>query len=357
MAQSCEIKRYMPTYISKIFSILFIVFVCDISISYCNDYADEIKSPRLNIISNFIDNVKQINISLLLHKNTSMVPSHKDIDISYDFSFIKGTKGEALVEFIINSYKYNGLAWFYPDRSFRNLCIYINGEKILYNTSTKALFNNNDITQELIDYEINPNIVGDNNQIILNEIIYKKYENLIKKGYFCIIESPLLNGKKDDDLLSPRWLTANRYWTNIGYEGGKNTNITYKYITLPGYDSFTMESNSVRNDIVQNLLKILNITKKNIYNLLSIPDDTQVFINWYTIPIANFAQYKYIENMLLYISSLDNKTNNMQYNDLIFARIDNEHIYSAKNNLNITIKNHIITNDILIVAFTVSKRH
>jgi hypothetical protein len=316
-----------------------------LNIAFANDGAFEVKNPRLKLIEPSCFEVSCIDITILLQNTLTMTPRKKNLEVSYDFVCISKNKMTTILEFIIPAYRYNGPAWWYPDRSFQEIELQLNEKKMSFNRITRALFGDKDITQELTAFGISPNVIDGEMQASDGNI--QRYSDLIAKKYMSLLEIA-----PNEAILIHHWVTTNRYWISFDSMPGEKVRLSYRHRLLPGASTIRLQENPYTDDISNdNLLERLKVTPKNIMAML---DGRGKYgyanMHWYTIPIANFIQDKKSKIVKININSDDYEETDGNKR-IIFVKFDNNNIYSAYKNMSIELKNYIIENDIFIVVF------
>lgn len=311
--------------------------------------SDGVHNPRPMLVEPIYFSVPKMAVAICAPYEASMTPKQKNLEVYYELMRGKGEVATSTLEYTMPVYSNNGLFWWYPDRSFRELEIHLNGKHIEYNKSTQALFGNYDITEELGAYGLDPNLIGENSGLTGTSENIRRYSELINKKYFSILDD---YGDSVPALI-PRWNAANRYWVTFTSAAGDKIDLTYKHILFPGIYDFNLSpaNTNLPTAPAQFALKRIKLTTLDLSNLFGSVNDNRhhVFISWYIIPVANFAQYVKVGSVTVKVSSGSDLPVNSDKR-IIFVRLGDSHIYSGSNEIEIHEENYIFENDIWVIV-------
>jgi hypothetical protein len=335
-----------------------IIIIANIqNIALANDGSAEVQNPRPTLIEPIDFSLSSVNIIIALPNDFIMTPKDKNFSVSYDLVRSKGGLVQSTIEFIIPSYSNNGAAWWYPDRSFQDLEIWVNGQKANRGHLSHALFGSRDITPELSAYGLSPNMVaGDSPDTVAGGLPgttenMQRYAKLIDNKYLWLAN---FFGDTTRLELIPKWRAANRYWISFESKAGDKINFTYRHCLLPA--AYQIHLN-VNNDAelacwdLASTLKSLKLTVQDIRKLLGGSEKSSFAnISWSNIPISNLALGRQVGSLTVEVKSEYFQPPNMAKR-LIFVAIDSDHIYSATGKIKVELKDYRIEQDILIAVF------
>ena len=166
----------------------------------------------------------------IISKNDSLKILEQSITIkrtqvtsSYLIENDSGNVTEASVIIEIPPVAWRGAGNWYPDRSYSELRLYINGAKVDYTRQSKAFLKDKDITGLLLEYGLKPNDLGN------DEMWAEGMTPEIAKRYVALQNAGALN-----DGPFPQWEARNTYLYKFTMQAKEEVNIRYEYIRLPG---------------------------------------------------------------------------------------------------------------------------
>lgn len=147
------------------------------------------------------------------------------VSLSYLIENTSGRDAESSVVIDIPPVLWRGAGNWYPDRSYPELQLYVNGNNVTYARKSGAFLKNKDITALLSKYGLKPNDLGDDERWTDNMTpeIAGQYLDLQKSGVFSEGDYPL-----------PQWEARNTYTYKFIAKAKEKINIKYEYTRLPG---------------------------------------------------------------------------------------------------------------------------
>lgn len=315
---------------------------------WANDASEEVANPRPQLIGPVNFTVSKLAINISLPSGRPERPKDKNLEVSYILTRGNGGLVSSTVEFMIQSYGNYGVDWWYPDRSFQELEIWINGGKAERGQNSHAMFGSRDITSALTAYGLSPNFIGNEHGLIGNVENVQRYAELIDKEYLWLADF----GNKEPRLM-PKWYASNRYWVSFESKAGDTINFTYKHSLLPASYPISLRAKSneeLHSRDVISTLKSLRLTPEGIGRLLGGSGESDYAnISWSIIPISNLVQGRQIGSLTVKVTSAPSHSAEAAQK-LVFVMLDSEHIYSAFGSIKVELKDYRITNGILIVV-------
>lgn len=189
----------------------------------------------------------------------------------------------------------NGDVW-YPDESFQDLLVEVNGSKLDYQRQVQAVFLGREVTEELLAAGADPQwvqwAVDENEKINLTRDNIRAYQDLHAQGLCGYPTEPDLEDP-EGYICFPNWETLNTYWWEQTFPAGAATVITYSYRPQPGVDiaqvgkkydvtPFMPESGYLT---VNDLIEAAGLS----FDLVSgfLPPGTESYsVRWFTLPLS-----------------------------------------------------------------------
>jgi hypothetical protein len=256
--------------------VFFIIFQCDVLLA--DDGASYVGDPVFNILCGDVK-MKLLSAHISLDED--------NINIKYSF-LNKCNDDKILITIDIPPYRWEGGGNNYPDRSYSDFELLVNGNNVIYKKLQEAYYNGDNITNELAKYSIYPNDIANidkwTDNMTDNEMEY--YQPLRRKG---IMSSTGF----------PNWEVKNAYIYSFTPNDNKIMSIEYKYTALPGYDYFSNELKDIF------LLQKMNLNWSMMTKIYGSACDSYI-IKWLTIPLYCTDNMK-IDYIIIDIS--ENKIN------------------------------------------------
>lgn len=166
----------------------------------------------------------------IISKNDSLRISEQSITIkgtqvtsSYLIKNDSDSAMEARVTIEIPPVAWRGAGNWYPDRSYSELRLYINGIKVDYTRQSRAFFQGKDITGLLSKYGLKPNDLGK------DEMWTDNMTPEIAGRYVALQNAGALNNGP-----FPQWEAHNMYLYKFTMQAKEEASIRYEYTRLPG---------------------------------------------------------------------------------------------------------------------------
>lgn len=184
----------------------------------------------------------------------------------------------------------------YPDSSFQDLVVEVNGSKLDYQRQVEAVFLGREMTGELLAAGADPQwvqwAVDENEKINLTEENIRAYQDLHAQGICGFPTEPDLEDP-EGYICFPNWETLNTYWWEQTFPAGAATVITYFYRPRPGWDitrvgekydvtPFMPESGYLT---VNDLIEAAGLTFELVAGFLP-PDTGSYAVEWFTLPLG-----------------------------------------------------------------------
>lgn len=170
------------------------------------------------------ENIKISEVNLTIRDNR--------ISLGYLIENNSDRDAKITVTIDIPPVSWRGAGNWYPDRSYSELQLYINGSNVDYTRESRAILKNEDVTALLSKYRLKPNDLGDDERWTdrMTPKIAGQYLDLQKVGIFSHGDYPL-----------PQWEACNTYIYKFISKAKEKINIKYEYTRLPGEFYFNKE--------------------------------------------------------------------------------------------------------------------
>lgn len=166
-------------------------------------------------------------------KIVSAAISMDDFFVTVQYEFKNNGPEKIVLDLFLDipPFSNRGAGNWYPDRSFSELAMSVNGETVRYQRKSIALCDGKDVTDILKEYELTPNDVGDIDRWTehMTDAVRDSFSGLIAQGIM-------------NEFAMPKWSAANTCTYALTLPPGKTTRLSYTYKALPGTDHYSADS-------------------------------------------------------------------------------------------------------------------
>lgn len=207
---------------------------------------------------------------------------------------------DAHIHFDILPYAWFGDAVFFLDRSFSDLRVAVNGKVANIAYEYVATIKNKDITNELLENNINPTLLNNvSNWIEDSEVNKLKYSSLLKSGYMTYVHG---------DRYIPNWWVHPYYWFSEHFTKDEVVEISYSHSLYFGADYFAVpELKKDKKSIVNALFSCDEQKIQDVFSKINVADKDYCKITQTHIPFLNISKYTPINNLLIHIEKLSDE--------------------------------------------------
>lgn len=189
----------------------------------------------------------------------------------------------------------NGDVW-YPDESFQDLAVEVNGSKLDYQRQVEAIFLGREVTGEILAAGADPQwvqwAVDEHEKVDLSKENIKAYQDLHAQGICGFPTEPDLEDP-EGYICFPNWETLNTYWWEQTFPAETATVVTYSYRPRPGWDiakvgekydvtPFMPESGY---PTVNDLMEAAGLAFELVAGFLP-PETGSYAVEWFTLPLG-----------------------------------------------------------------------